>query len=104
MRRATITTTHGDDEAERVAAALAPDNTAEMETRVEGEAVVTTVTREGTTGLRSTVDDYVVNCRVADRLGGDGGAGDAADAADDATRSADGTDSTNDTPDTDTNT
>ncbi|ELZ22781.1 KEOPS complex Pcc1-like subunit [Halosimplex carlsbadense 2-9-1] len=87
MRRATITTTHGDDAAERVAAALAPDNTAEMATRVEGDAVVTTVEREETSGLRSTVDDYVVNCRVADRLGGDGS-----------------TDSTNDTQDTDTNT
>jgi len=83
MRRATITTTHGDDDAaERVAAALAPDNTAEMTTRTEGEAVVTTVTREGTSGLRSTVDDYVVNCRVAARLGAD-----------------EGTDTTNDTPD-----
>ncbi|WP_135364432.1 KEOPS complex subunit Pcc1 [Halosimplex halophilum] len=95
MRRATITTTHGDDEAaERVAAAVAPDNTAEMATRVEGEAVVTTVAREGTRGLRSTVDDYVVNCRVADRLGGDDGplAG-----------SADSTARTDDT-DTDTNT
>jgi len=79
MRRATITTTHGDDAAERVAAALAPDNTAEMATRVEGGAVVTTVEREETSGLRSTVDDYVVNCRVADRLGGGGGAGDTAD-------------------------
>jgi hypothetical protein len=70
MRRATITTTHGDAEAAaRVAAALAPDNTTEMETTVDGEAVVTTVTREATDGLRSTVDDYVVNCRVADRLG-----------------------------------
>ncbi|WP_436932275.1 KEOPS complex subunit Pcc1 [Halosimplex halobium] len=74
MRRATITTTHDDaDAAERVAAALAPDNTAEMATRAEGEAVVTTVAREGTRGLRSTVDDYVVNCRVADRLGGTDG-------------------------------
>ncbi|QPV63476.1 KEOPS complex Pcc1-like subunit [Halosimplex litoreum] len=99
MRRATIRTTHGADEAaERVAAALAPDDTAEMATRVEGEAVVTTVTREGTSGLRSTVDDYVVNCRVADRLGG------ADHETDDATRTTDGTDTTNDTPDTDTNT
>ncbi|WP_436909972.1 KEOPS complex subunit Pcc1 [Halosimplex marinum] len=74
MRRATITTAHGDDDAaERVAAAVAPDNTAEMATRVEGEAVVTTVARDGTRGLRSTVDDYVVNCRVADRLGAEGG-------------------------------
>jgi|GEM_PF-955559 len=80
MRRATITTTHGDAaDAERVAAALAPDNTAEMATRVEGDAVVTTVEREATSGLRSTVDDYVVNCRVADRLGRDDGPGDTAD-------------------------
>ncbi|WP_123533073.1 KEOPS complex subunit Pcc1 [Halosimplex salinum] len=90
MRRATITTTHGDeDEAARVAAALAPDNTAEMATRVDGDAVVTTVDRKTTNGLRSTVDDYVVNCRVADRLGGD------------EERS---TARTDDTPDTDTNT
>ncbi|QLH77697.1 KEOPS complex Pcc1-like subunit [Halosimplex rubrum] len=95
MRRATITTTHGDDAARRVAAALAPDNTAEMETRTEGEAVVTTVTRAGTSGLRSTVDDYVVNCRVADRLGGDGGA---------VTETDDSTARTDEPDDTDTNT
>ncbi|WP_436927257.1 KEOPS complex subunit Pcc1 [Halosimplex amylolyticum] len=93
MRRATITTTHGDEDAAmRVAASLAPDNTAEMTTCVDGDAVVTTVTRERTGGLRSTVDDYVVNCRVAARLGG---------GESEAERS---TAQTDDTPDTDTNT
>jgi len=69
MRRATITTTHGDAAAaERVARAVAPDNTAEMETDVDGETVVTKVERETTGGLQSSVDDYVVNCTVAAQL------------------------------------
>jgi len=55
-------------DAERVAAAIAPDNTAEMTTRVEGERVVTTIERDNTSGLQSTVDDYVVNLRVAAQL------------------------------------
>jgi hypothetical protein len=88
MRRATITTTHDDTVvASRVAAALAPDNTDEMDTQTEGDTVVTTVAREQTGGLQSTVDDYVVNCRVAVRLGGDAS-----------------TAQTDDTPDTDTDT
>lgn len=65
MRRATITTRH--DDARLVAAALEPDNTPEMQTRVSGETVVTTIERETTGGLQSTVDDYVVNLSVADR-------------------------------------
>jgi hypothetical protein len=68
-RRATITTSHADAEtARRVAAAVGPDNTAEMTTRVEDDRVVTTVTRDSTGGLRSTVDDYVVNATVAAQL------------------------------------
>ena len=68
-RRATITTTHGDDErAARVAAALRPDNTAEMETTVDGETVRTDIERATTGGLHATVDDYVVNLQVADQL------------------------------------
>jgi len=55
------------DDAELVAAALVPDNTAQMNTRVEGDAIVTTIERETTGGLRSTVDDYVVNLDVARR-------------------------------------
>jgi len=69
MRRAEIDTAHGSsDRAERIAAAVAPDNTAEMTTRVEGETVVTTIERDSTSGLQSTVDDYVVNLRVAAQL------------------------------------
>jgi len=69
MRRASIETSHGSlTEAEHVAAAVRPDNTAEMTTRVEGDAVVTTIERDSTSGLQSTVDDYVVNLRVAAQL------------------------------------
>ena len=65
MRRARVRTEL--DRADLVAAALRPDDTPEMETRVEGEAVVTDIERETTGGLRSTVDDYLVNLDVARR-------------------------------------
>lgn len=69
MRRAEIVTDHGSPvRAERVAAAVRPDNTAEMTTRAEDETVVTEIARESTSGLQSTVDDYVVNLRVAAQL------------------------------------
>ncbi|MFC7028491.1 KEOPS complex subunit Pcc1 [Halomicroarcula sp. GCM10025710] len=62
-------TTHGSPAAaERIAAALEPDNTDEMDTHVNDDAVVTTVERDTTSGLQSTVDDYVVNLRVAAQL------------------------------------
>ncbi|WP_254763651.1 KEOPS complex subunit Pcc1 [Natrinema marinum] len=69
-RRATIRTDC--DDPDLVARSLAPDNTDEMETTVErnadgssGGTVVTRIDRETTSGLRSTVDDYVVNLAVA---------------------------------------
>jgi len=65
MRRAEIRTDLAD--AETVAAAIRPDNTDQMQTRVEDGVVVTTIERETTGGLRSTVDDYVVNLDVATR-------------------------------------
>jgi hypothetical protein len=80
-RRATIRTEH--DHPEIVAAALAPDNTEQMSTRVErptadseterasGHAdgtVVTTIERETTGGLRTTADDYVSNLTVAQQI------------------------------------
>jgi hypothetical protein len=69
MKRATVRTTHGDrDTAERLARAVRPDNTDEMDTTVEGDALVTTIERETTGGLQSTVDDYVVNLSVAAQL------------------------------------
>ncbi|ELZ37389.1 hypothetical protein C471_12921 [Halorubrum saccharovorum DSM 1137] len=65
-RTATVRTTHAD--APLVAAALAPDETDSMTTRVDGDAIECVVERPTTGGLQSTVDDHVVNLRVADRL------------------------------------
>lgn len=60
------------DDADIVAASVRPDNTPEIDTRVErgsgdggDDAIVTAVERETTGGLRTTVDDYVVNLAVA---------------------------------------
>lgn len=63
--RARIRTTH--DQAGTVAAALRPDNTDAMDTRVAGSTVITTMERETTGGLRTTIDDYVSNLAVAER-------------------------------------
>lgn len=65
-RRATIRTEH--DAPAIVAAALAPDNTPEMQTDVDDDSVVTIIERETTSGLRSTVDDYVRNLQVAQQM------------------------------------
>ena len=62
-RSATIRTPF--DAPETVARAVRPDNTAEMATSVTEGAVVTEIERPTTSGLRSTVDDYVVNLTVA---------------------------------------
>jgi hypothetical protein len=68
-RRARIETTHDDSEtAQLLARALRPDNTAEMETRIEGDRLVTTVHRETTGGLQSTADDYIVNLQTATQV------------------------------------
>ena len=58
-RTAQLRTDH--DEAGLVAATLQPDNTPEVETRVDGGAVVTRIDRDKTDGLAQTVDDYAVN-------------------------------------------
>jgi hypothetical protein len=68
---ATLRTRH--DRPAVVAAAVRPDNTDEMATRVAvsdgGDRVIeTTISRDSTGGLRTTVDDYVTNIAVADRL------------------------------------
>ena len=65
-RRATIRTEH--DRPDLVAAALEPDNTDEMSTRVADGSVVTTIERERTGSLRTTADDYVTNLQVAQQL------------------------------------
>ncbi|WP_435182696.1 KEOPS complex subunit Pcc1 [Halobellus sp. EA9] len=66
LRTARLRTSHAD--AETVAAALRPDNTDSMEIAVEGDALVTTISRETTGGLQSTVDDTVVNLTVAETI------------------------------------
>jgi hypothetical protein len=53
------------DDPETVAAAVRPDDTDEMETRVEDDAVVAHIERATAGGLRSTADDCVVNLTVA---------------------------------------
>lgn len=65
-RTARLRTTHAD--AATVASALRPDNTDSMEMVVEGDQLVTTISRETTGGLQSTVDDTVVNLTVADAI------------------------------------
>lgn len=68
-RRARIETTHATPaSAERIAAAIRPDNTAEMTTRVDGDRIVTEIRRDTTGGLRTSVDDYVVNVQVGAQL------------------------------------
>jgi hypothetical protein len=69
VRRLRLHTDHGDDSSARaVAAAVAPDNTDEMTTSVDGSTVVTTIERETTGSLLATADDYVVNLRTAAQL------------------------------------
>jgi len=65
VRRATITSKV--DAPDTVAAAIAPDDTDEIDTRVENGRVVTTIERETTGGLEATIDDYVVALDVATR-------------------------------------
>ena len=62
-RRLVVRTTHDDTEA--ISASVRPDNTDEMATDVDGQAIETEITRETTGGLHSTADDYVVNLHVA---------------------------------------
>jgi hypothetical protein len=68
-RTARVETRH--DAPGLVAGAIRPDNTESMRTTVHGDRVRTTIERETTGGLGSSVDDYVVNLRVADRIVGD---------------------------------
>ena len=68
-RQMRLETDHGDREtATTLARAVRPDNTDEIDTRVDGSRVVTTVARGTTGGLQSTADDYVVNLQVAARV------------------------------------
>ena len=71
IERATASIRTRHERAAVIAAALAPDDTAEMSTRVAGETIETTIERESVGGLSATVDDYVLNLRVATRIAND---------------------------------
>jgi len=60
----TITTIHAD--AACVAGALSPDNLKSMETRAEGDRVVTTITGTQLRSVIASVDDYLMNLAVAE--------------------------------------
>lgn len=68
MNHAQISTTH--DHPTAIAAAVAPDNTPEVNTTVDGDMVITTIERETLGGLRATVTDYLRAVRVADETAG----------------------------------
>lgn len=69
MRRVTVRTDCASPErARRIAASVRPDNTTEMETRIDGTTIETTIERKTTGGAHSTADDYVVNLAVAAQL------------------------------------
>jgi hypothetical protein len=65
-RTARVETTH--EEAALVAAALAPDDTDSITTKIDATRIVTDIERETTGGLQATVDDYVVNLTVAETV------------------------------------
>ena len=60
----TITTVHKN--AQCVAAALAPDNLRSMDTKAEGDKVVTTITGTQLRSVIASVDDYLMNLAVAE--------------------------------------
>jgi len=60
----TIRTVH--EKAGCVAAALAPDNLKNMETRADSDQVVTTITGTQLRSVIASVDDYLMNLAVAD--------------------------------------
>ncbi|WP_435128659.1 KEOPS complex subunit Pcc1 [Halobaculum sp. D14] len=65
-RSAVVETRHRDaDAAATVAAAVSPDNTADVDTEADADRVETRISRERTGGLQASTDDYLVNVAVA---------------------------------------
>ena len=62
----TITTVHKN--ARCVAAALAPDNLRSMDTKAEGDRVITTITGTQLRSVIASVDDYLMNLAVAENV------------------------------------
>ena len=60
----TITTVH--DNARCIAAALAPDNLRSMDTKAEGDRVITTITGTQLRSIIASMDDYLMNLAIAE--------------------------------------
>ncbi len=60
----TITTVH--EYAGCVAAALSPDNLRCLDTRADGDRVITTITGTNLRSIIASVDDYLMNLMVAE--------------------------------------
>lgn len=71
---------------EVVAATLEPDDTPEMDARLDGDVLETRVERASAGGLQSTVDDYLLNLRVALRVARTATAEEGSSAADDSAK------------------
>jgi len=60
----TIMTVH--DHARCIAAALAPDNLRSMDTKAEGDRVITTITGTQLRSVIASMDDYLMNLAIAE--------------------------------------
>lgn len=56
--------------AKRIALALSPDNLPNIHTEIEGDKVVTTLAIDKIGTLIATVDDYLMNAKIAFDMGG----------------------------------
>jgi tRNA threonylcarbamoyladenosine modification (KEOPS) complex Pcc1 subunit len=56
------------DIAEKVALALSPDNLSSMQTEVREDSTVTHFSTEKITSLIATVDDYLMNAKIAEDI------------------------------------
>lgn len=54
--------------AEKVALALSPDNLSNMQTEVREDSTVTHFSTEKITSLIATVDDYLMNAKIAEDI------------------------------------
>ena len=60
----TVTTVH--ENARCVAAALAPDNLRSMDTKAEGDRVITMITGTQLRSVIASMDDYLMNLAIAE--------------------------------------
>ncbi|MDY6866245.1 MAG: KEOPS complex subunit Pcc1 [Halobacteriota archaeon] len=67
--RGMISLSHkGRDVVAVIAASLRPDNMSNMETVIKDDAIVTSIETDRLSSLISTIDDYLMNAKVAEDL------------------------------------